>query len=305
MPEIDDVIGRNIEDYIKREMKGHGLHTKKRLGQNFLIDPDVIRDIIAASEIGPDDLVLEIGPGPGIMTEELAKRAGRVVAVELDSDLIPMLRKRLGHYGNLALVNGDILEIDLTKALYSDITVIREKTDGRRKAKVVANLPYYITSPVILRILENYRLFSSVTVMVQREVAERITASPGSKDYGAFTVAVQFRSMPRHVRDVPPSAFLPAPKVYSSVVRLDILDKPLVEVKDEELFFKVVRACFSQRRKTLRNNLKSIHYIAGREDLLDSIFEESGIDPGRRAETLSLEEFGRLADLLGAKAGLF
>lgn len=271
-------------------MRRYGLSAKKRLGQHFLIDEGVLADIIDASQVAGGDTILEVGPGIGTLTEALSRRARRVVAVEVDEELYNVLRERLRLRDNLVLIHGDILAVDLTKVLHS---VINEG----RKCKVVANLPYYITTPAVLKLLDSKGLFERIVVMVQREVAERMVARPGGKDYGAFSIVVQFHTSPEIVSIVPPGAFLPEPEVDSAVVRLKVRGSPPVNVTDQAFFFEVVRAGFQQRRKTLRNALRGAMPVISEAEL-DRAFELAQVDPIRRAETLDIGEFARLANCI-------
>jgi 16S rRNA (adenine1518-N6/adenine1519-N6)-dimethyltransferase len=253
----------------------------KSLGQNFLRDPHYLNRIAEAAQVGPDDQVLEIGPGLGHLTAVLAQRARKVLAIEVDDRLIPRLQNAFNSCRNLELVHGDALEYD-----YGSL-------NGRWK--VVANLPYYISTPIIQRLIVRRDKFISLTLMLQKEVAERIAAPPGGKEYGYLSVLVQFYTVPRMEFKVPPGAFTPCPEVDSSVITLTLRDQPAVTVKDEAFFIRVIKAAFSQRRKTLRNSLKQLE---APKDRMDAVFTSTGIDLGRRAETLSVEEFGKLADFL-------
>lgn len=281
----------------------YGLRPNRRLGQNFLIDANILGKIVAAADLQPDDAVLEIGPGLGTLTRELAGRAGRVVAVELDRLLLPVLQETLQGYDNVTLVHGDAVRMDWAALCPSEaVTAGRSDgnvSDGRRRWKVVANLPYYITGPVLARLLPS-GLFSLVVVMVQMEVARRMSAVPGSREYGAFSVMVQYYAEPELVARVPPAAFFPPPDVCSAVVRLKIRTRPPVEA-DSRLFFTVVRAAFRHRRKSLRNALESglPARAAGEAGFL---LRKAGIDGSRRAETLSLAEFASLANALSEMA---
>ena len=253
------------------------LKPKKSLGQNFLFDPMLLSRIIDAARVTADDMVIEIGPGPGRMTELLAQRAKKVIAVELDADLYARLRTELAGYFNLEIVNMDVLEYPF------------EQLDP---FKVVANIPYYITTPIIFRLLEARTKLQSMTLTIQKEVAERIVAGPGGKDYGVLSLSVQYYSKPSLQFVIPKEAFRPMPKVDSAVIRMDMRDRPPVEVHDEKTLFKIIRAAFSQRRKTLSNSLKPL--IPDCRELL----LRADIDPVRRAETLSIEDFARLANLI-------
>ncbi|MEK6678423.1 MAG: 16S rRNA (adenine(1518)-N(6)/adenine(1519)-N(6))-dimethyltransferase RsmA [Nitrospirota bacterium] len=257
---------------------------KKSLGQHFLTDINIARDIVDAANISKDDIVVEIGPGNGILTRLLAGRAKKVIAIEIDERLIDKLRDEFGSFNNIEIIAKDALQFPFNEI------------EGR--FKVAANLPYYITTPIIFHLLESRDRIISMTLMMQREVAERIVAAPGGKDYGVLSIAVQFYAEPALNFIVPSSAFFPKPKVESAVVSFRILDKRRVEVLDEGFFFKVVRAAFSQRRKTLRNALRSANLPMITDDALDSAFTKTGIDPKRRGETLSIAEFAKLADTL-------
>jgi len=268
-------------------MKKYDFKTAKKFGQNFLTDETVLKTIIDCSELSKEDCVLEIGPGLGVITQILCEKAGRVLAVEIDRKLIQILRVSLFGYENVEIINEDILKLDLKKML--------EEKFGSSPVKVVANLPYYITTPIIMKLLEEDINLRSITIMVQKEVGERICAAPGGKDYGALTVAVQYRCIPRKILIVPPDSFIPQPEVESMVVRLDFRDKPPVTLKDEKMYFRVVKASFGQRRKTLLNAL-SAGNLGKTKDELKDILSRNGIDEKRRGETLSLEEFARIAN---------
>lgn len=265
-------------------VKKYSFKFTKSLGQNFLIDKSVLDDIVESAEISSQDLIIEIGPGVGTLTGELLKKAKKVYAIELDSELIPILKEELKEYENLEIVNKDALKIN-----FNDI--IRDE----KSVKLVANLPYYVTTPIISKLLTEGYKFDSLTIMIQKEVAERIAAKPDCKEYGALSILVQYYCNAKIVRKVLPSSFVPKPKVESIVLRLDRLQEPGVKVKDEKLFFKVVRSSFNMRRKTLWNALKAFDL---NKESMSQAFESAGIDPKRRGETLSLEEFGRLSDCI-------
>lgn len=248
---------------------------KKHLGQNFLFDPSIIERIIHAAKIEPDDLVVEIGPGPGMMTRMLAERAKKVIAIELDDKLYEKLKDKLAGYNNIELIHGDALEY-----VY----------DNLPDFKVVANIPYYITTPIIFKLFEAGKNLKSMTLTVQKEVAERIVAKPGGRDYGVLSIMVQYYAEPSLEFIIPKDAFRPVPKVDSALVHSRILAKPSIDVKNEAMFFRIVKTAFSQRRKILSNSLKSL-----RGDIKEWL-DKSGIDPHRRPETLSMEEFARLAN---------
>ena len=273
--------------------KGPKAPRGRPLGQHFLSERGILERIADTAGLKPGDLVLEVGPGPGALTERLAERAEKVVAVELDAKLMPALAERMARFGNVTLVNADIMKADLDG--------IWENEFGRRPFKVVANLPYYITTPVIMRFLESGLPVVSLTLMVQKEVAARLSSPPGSREYGAISVAVQFRTDARRAFDVPAGAFSPPPRVQSTVIHMAVRDKPPVEVADEELFQKTVRGCFSMRRKTLRNNVSAAFGINGEQAA--GVLLAAGLDPSERAEQLGLPEFARLAEAL-SRAGL-
>lgn len=270
----------------KHIVNKYGFRFSKRLGQNFLIDNSVLDDILDSSEISDRDLVIEIGPGVGTLTRELLKRADKVCAIELDSNLIPILKEELKDFSNLELIHGDALKIDFFKLIkgYDNINI-----------KFVANLPYYITTPIISKILNDNIEFDSLTVMIQKEVGERIAAKPNCKEYGAISVLVQYYCDVHIIRKVSPASFIPSPKVDSIVIKLKKLHGARVKVKDMNLFFKVVRLSFNMRRKTLWNALKPMKI--SKADM-ESVFRTSGIDQRRRGETLSLKEFGKLSDCI-------
>ena len=264
-------------------VKKYNFKFTKSLGQNFLIDDSVLEDIVKGAEVSHDDFIIEIGPGVGTLTRELLAKAKKVCAIELDSDLIPILKEELKDFDNFKLIHKDALKVDFNEIIGEEKSV-----------KVVANLPYYVTTPIIANLLTKGYNFKSLTIMIQKEVAERINAEPGNKDYGSLSVLVQYYCDTKILRKVPPTSFIPQPKVESIVIRLDKLDKPRVEVKDKDLFFKVVRQSFNMRRKTLRNAVKSLGMLSSEE--MDKVFEDAGIDSKRRGETLSLQEFANLAD---------
>lgn len=255
----------------------------KSLGQNFLTDQNVLDDIVNGSNVCEEDFVIEIGPGVGTLTKELLKKAKRVCAIELDSDLIPILTEELKDFPNFELIHKDALKVDFNELIGDEKSV-----------KVVANLPYYVTTPIIARLLKEGYKFKSLTIMIQKEVAERIASEPNCKEYGALSILVQYYCDTEILRKVPPTCFIPQPKVDSIIIKLDRLDEPRVKVKDKELFFKIVRQSFNMRRKTLRNAIKSLGEVSGEN--IDRVFNDAGIDPRRRGETLSLQEFGDLAD---------
>lgn len=263
---------------------------QKKFGQNFLIDTHVLDKIIASAEITKDDMVLEIGPGIGTMTQYLACAAGKVVAVEIDKTLIPILEDTLSEYDNVQIINQDVLKVNLAK--------LAEEENGGKPIKVVANLPYYITTPIIMGLFENHVPLKSITVMVQKEVADRMQVGPGTKDYGALSLAVQYYAKPYIVANVPPNCFMPRPKVGSAVIRLERYEEPPVQVTDEKLMFRIIRASFNQRRKTLVNGLKNSPEIQFTKEEIEAAIETLGKGASVRGEALTLEEFARLSNIL-------
>lgn len=275
---------------IKEVMARHKISFHKKLGQNFLIDGNVVRGIADAAELTGDDTVVEIGPGIGTLTQELAERAKMVIAIELDRGLLPVLEENLQAYPNVQLVLADALQVD-----FNDIVAKSEKGSG--DYKIVGNLPYYITTPLIMHVLERGFDFSVFILMIQKEVAQRIVAAPGTKDYGVLSLAVQYYTVPELVLKVPQTVFMPRPEVESAVLKLTKRKTPPVNVADEKMLFRVIRAAFGQRRKTLLNALANAR-VAETKEVLLAVFEDMGLDPGRRGETLSMEEFGTLTNLL-------
>lgn len=263
---------------------------QKKFGQNFLIDTHVLDKIISSAEITKDDFVLEIGPGIGTMTQYLAQAAGKVVAVEIDKALIPILQDTLSGYKNVSVINEDVLKLDIQK--------LAREENNNRPIKVVANLPYYITTPIIMGLFESRVPIKSITVMVQKEVADRMQVGPGTKDYGALSLAVQYYAKPYIVANVPANCFMPRPKVGSAVIRLDRYDTPPVRVKDEKLMFQIIRASFNQRRKTLANGLNNSPELDFPKDVITRAIESLGKGAGIRGEILTLEEFAALANEL-------
>ena len=261
---------------------------QKKFGQNFLIDTHVLDKIIAAAEITKDDFVLEIGPGIGTMTQYLAEAAREVTAVEIDDTLIPILKDTLKEWDNVTVLHGDILKTDIRK-------IADEKNQGR-PIKVVANLPYYITTPIIMGLFESHVPVDSITVMVQKEVADRMQTGPGSKDYGALSLAVQYYAEPKIVANVPPNCFMPRPKVGSAVIRLTRHQNPPVTTLDEKLMFRLIRASFNQRRKTLSNSLKNSQELPYSKEEVEAAITECGLPLNIRGEALTLEQFARLSD---------
>ena len=272
-------------------LKKYGFVFQKKYGQNFLIDPHVLDKIIRAAKITKDDFVLEIGPGIGTMTQYLACAARKVAAIEIDKALIPILKDTLNGYDNIKIINGDVLK--------TDIAELAQKENAGEPIKVVANLPYYITTPIIMGLFENHVPLKSLTVMVQKEVAQRMQAGPGTKDYGALSLAVQYYAKPYLAANVPPNCFMPRPKVGSAVIRLERYTELPVKVKNEKLLFQIIRASFNQRRKTLVNGLKNCTELTVSREEAEQALLDLGIDSTVRGEALTLEQFAALADRLG------
>lgn len=278
---------RRTKEIIQR----HGFSFKKSLGQNFLIDRNILGKIVAAAGLDAAKGALEIGPGIGALTEKLAQEAGKVAAVEIDQRLLPILREVLEPYPHVHVIHGDVLKLDLPELFAAEFS-------GVSGVSVVANLPYYVTTPILMKLLEEKLPLEHIVVMIQKEVAERMAASPGGKDYGSLSIAVQYYSVPELICTVPHSVFIPQPNVESAVIRLSVRKTPPVSVADEAFFFEVVGASFAQRRKTIANNLKSRFFAGEGRERLEQLLGEAGILPSRRAETLSLEEFAKLSDTL-------
>ena len=272
-------------------IKKYDFAFQKKFGQNFLIDEHVLNKIIRAAGVTKEDMVLEIGPGFGTMTQYLAESARQVVAIEIDKALIPVLNETLSDYDNVTVINDDILKVDIKKLV--------DERNGGRPVKVVANLPYYITTPIIMGLLEGHVPVDNITVMVQKEVAQRMQAGPGTKDYGALSLAVQYYAKPYIAANVPPNCFIPRPNVGSAVIRLDLFDKPPVEVIDEKLMFQIIRASFNQRRKTLQNSVVN-GGVPVTKDQVVAALNEMGLSETIRGEALTLAEFAKLSDCLSA-----
>ncbi|URZ01968.1 16S rRNA (adenine(1518)-N(6)/adenine(1519)-N(6))-dimethyltransferase RsmA [Clostridium felsineum] len=266
----------------KQIVKKYNFKFSKRLGQNFLIDDTVLEDIVEGAEIDKEDFIIEIGPGVGTLTRRLLEAAKRVCAIELDESLIPIINNEMKEYDNFSLIHNDALKVDFNELIGDEKSV-----------KLVANLPYYVTTPIISNLLNKGYNFKSLTIMIQKEVGDRIAAEPGKKDYGALTLLVKYYCDVKVIRVVKPTCFIPEPKVDSLVIRLDKLDEPRVKVKDEKMFFSVIRSSFNMRRKTLWNAMKTFKLS---KEKLEKVFEAAEIDPKRRGETLSIEEFAKLAD---------
>ena len=271
-------------------LQKYNFNFQKKFGQNFLIDTHVLDKIIEESHITKDDFVLEIGPGIGTMTQYLAESAREVIAVEIDRNLIPILEETLSAYDNVTVINEDILKVDVAK--------LAQEKNGGKPIKVVANLPYYITTPIIMGLFENHVPLQSITIMVQKEVADRMQVGPGTKDYGALSLAVQYYAKPQIVANVPPNCFMPRPNVGSAVIRLTRYETPPVQVKDEKKMFALIRASFNQRRKTLVNSLGNDPKLNLSKESVAQALGQMQLSPTIRGEALTLEQFARLSDLL-------
>ena len=274
-------------------LQKYNFNFQKKFGQNFLIDTRILEEIIEAAQITKEDFVLEIGPGIGTMTQYLCEAAREVAAVEIDANLIPILKDTLSEYDNVEVIHQDILKVDIN-------ALAQSKNQGR-PIKVVANLPYYITTPIIMGLFESHVPIDSITIMVQKEVADRMQEGPGSKDYGALSLAVQYYAKPEIVVNVPPSCFMPQPKVGSAVIRLTRHSEPPVQVEDEKLMFSVIRASFNQRRKTLANGLNNYPGISLSKELIQESILELGAPVNIRGEALSLEQFAQLSNIISKK----
>lgn len=273
-------------------LEKYGFSFKKSLGQNFLVDTNILKRIVDFAELGEDSGAIEIGPGIGALTEQLARASKKVVAFEIDQRLLPILAETLSPYDNVKIIHQDVLKADVKE-------VMAEEFNEFKDVMVVANLPYYVTTPIIMKLLEEHLPIRGIVVMLQKEVADRIAAVPGTKDYGSLSIAIQYYTEAETVMVVPKTVFVPQPNVDSAVIKLTKREKPAVDVKDESFFFQVTKASFAQRRKTLLNNLTS--QLPDGKDKKEEIIEalsDSGIDPARRGETLSLEEFARLSNEL-------
>jgi len=281
-------------------LQKYNFNFQKKFGQNFLIDPHVLDKIISNAEITKDDCVIEIGPGIGTMTQYLCENAREVVAVEIDKNLIPILEDTLSEYDNVTVINEDILKVDINK-------IVEEKNQGK-PVKVVANLPYYITTPIIMGLFESHVPLDSITIMVQKEVADRMQVGPGTKDYGALSLAVQYYASPKIVANVPPNCFMPRPNVGSAVIKLVRFEEPPVDVTDEKLMFTLIRASFNQRRKTLVNGLSNAGIVLPKtaksagslitKEMAANVLEKMGLSSSVRGEALTLEEFATMSNIL-------
>ena len=279
----------SLED-TKFILKKYNISANKKLGQNFLIDDDIIQNIIDAAELKETDLVIEIGPGLGTLTSKLLEKAGKVIAIELDEKMLKVLNDRFSLYNNFILINNDVLKVDLNK-------IIEENLEQLKSVKIVANITYYITKPIIMKLLESKLKIETITVMVQKEVADRITATPGDKLSGAITYSVDYYAKAEEVVFVSKSCFMPSPEVDSAVIKLEIRKEPKVNVLNEEMFFKVIKTSFMQRRKTLINGLMNSGIIKDREKL-NAILKEANIDSNIRGEKLTIEQFANLSNLI-------
>lgn len=278
----------NLEQETRYILNKYNAHANKGYGQNFLIDQNVVDGIIEKAEVNKDDLIIEIGPGLGNLTSPLLENAGKVICIELDPKMVSILTDRFSLYSNFELINDDVLKVDLNKII--------EENSNFKSAKVVANLPYYITTPIIMKLLEDKLNLESITVMVQKEVAERLADRPGGKEVGAITYSINYYTDPEIIISVPRDSFIPAPNVDSAVIKLDVLKEPKVKVLDEELFFKIIKFSFLQKRKTLINSLSNSGLMP--KDLLEEMLNDLGIDLRVRAEQLSLEEFAKMTDYI-------
>jgi len=281
----------NIFDETKFIMKKYGITANKKLGQNFLIDDNAVDVIVQASNITKEDLVIEIGPGLGTLTKPLLENAGKVICIELDDRMLEILDDRFKLYNNFELINNDVLKVDLKKL------ILENKNETIKHAKVVANLPYYITTPIIMKLLEERLDIESITVMVQKEVADRLVAIPGEENTGAITYAINYYTNPGRVYEVDKSSFIPAPEVNSTVIKLDVLKTPNVQVKNEDLMFKVIKAAFMKKRKTLLNGLSNSN-LFGDKDKIQEMLNNLNIDLKIRGEKLTLQDYAKIADFL-------
>lgn len=277
----------NLAEETKFIMKKYNITANKNYGQNFLIDENIVNDIITGAQVNKDDLIIEIGPGLGTLTSLLLEKAGKVICVELDKKMINVLKERFILYNNFELLNNDILKVDLNR-------LISESKTNLKNVKVVANLPYYITTPIIMKLLEDKLDLTSITVMVQKEVAERLAGINGGKEIGSITYSINYYTNPEIIINVPRNSFIPAPNVDSAVIKFDILKEPKIKVSNEELFFKVIKFSFLQKRKTLINSLSNSGLVS--KEFLEKMLNDLHIDSKIRAEQLSLEDFGKISD---------
>ena len=297
MPREYISLERQMQIDTRGTLKKFNLRPVKSLGQNFLTDGNILKGIAKAAELSKDEIVLEVGPGLGSLTAELAEAAGMVVAVEIDKHLVSALKENLKEYSNVSIITGDILRLDANEIVSKAITA---RGDGFTPAalKIVANLPYYITTPVVMKFLESGIKAKTMVFMVQKEVADRMRAKPGGKEFGALSVAVQYYSSPCVVMEVPPQSFIPQPEVDSTVIRLDLYSSPPVDLRDRDLFFRVVKAAFGQRRKTLLNALHNAGYFNMNKEEIKNLLTGLGIHENQRGETLSLEQFALLSNCI-------
>lgn len=279
----------NLAEETKFIMKKYNITANKNYGQNFLIDENIVNDIITGAQVNKDDLIIEIGPGLGTLTSLLLEKAGKVICVELDKKMINVLKERFILYNNFELLNNDILKVDLNR-------LISESKTNLKYVKVVANLPYYITTPIIMKLLEDKLDLTSITVMVQKEVAERLAGINGGKEIGSITYSINYYTNPEIIINVPRNSFIPAPNVDSAVIKFDILKEPKIKVSNEELFFKVIKFSFLQKRKTLINSLSNSGLVS--KESLEKILNDLNIDLKIRAEQLPLEQFGKISDYI-------
>lgn len=278
---------------VREIMERHGLRARKNFGQNFLIDPRVLAKIVQAADVNKNDLVIEIGPGLGVLTAALAGQAGRVIAVEIDSTLLPVLHENLADADNVTIINEDILKVDIKRLI---------EQSGFKSAKIAANLPYYITTPIIFAVLESGAAVQSITVMVQKEVGARMAAGPGSKVYGALSLAVSYYADVYLAANVPPNCFFPRPDVDSAVIRLDVLPEPRVKVDDSKRLFALIKAGFAMRRKTLQNCLSASDELNLTKEQAAAAIECAGLPPSVRGEALTLEDYARLLDCIDSRS---
>ena len=284
----------NIYEETKFIMKKYGITANKKLGQNFLIDDNAIDTIVDSSKISKEDIVIEIGPGLGTLTKPLLESAGKVICIELDTRMIEILEDRFKLYDNFELINNDVLKVDLNKLISEN------KNETIKHAKVVANLPYYITTPIIMKLLEERLDIESITVMIQKEVADRLVTKPGEVNTGAITYAINYYTKPSRIYEVDKTSFIPAPEVNSTIIKLDVLKTPSVKAENEELMFKIIKSAFMQKRKTLLNSLTNSN-LFGNKDEIEKILQEFNIDLKIRGEKLTLAEYAQIADYLNKK----
>lgn len=284
----------NIFEETRFIMKKYGITANKKLGQNFLIDDNAIDAIVNSSNITKEDLVIEIGPGLGTLTKPLLENAGKVICIELDNRMLKILEDRFGLYNNFELINNDVLKVDLNKL------ILENKNETIKYAKVVANLPYYITTPIIMKLLEERLDIESITVMIQKEVADRLVAKPGEANTGAITYAINYYTKPSRIYEVDKTSFIPAPEVNSTIIKLDVLKTPSVQVQNEEEMFKVIKSAFMQKRKTLLNGLSNSN-LFGNKEQIETMLTELEIDLKIRGEKLTLQEYAKIADYLNNK----